>query len=168
MKIKVQALHFRALRTASTLYLRHFSKIGSGDLEKLLEEIEKERRVKEEQEEEKEEARKKEEEQASNEGDEKVIGEGEVIVEEEKKSAIKLGNDTPLRDETVDEEKEKGAVTPLKSKDFGNTPKRPREESDESLSTKTTTTTTNATTEDTEMKDDSSSSISVKKQKISD
>ncbi|GAA5989442.1 hypothetical protein JCM5350_000706 [Sporobolomyces pararoseus] len=124
MKIKVQALHFRALRTASTLYLRHFSKIGSGDLEKLLEEIEKERRVKEEQEEEKEEARKKEEEQASNEGHEKVIQEGEdskgEVIEEEKKSAIKLGNDTPLRDEMVDEEKAKGAVTPLKSKDFDN------------------------------------------------
>ncbi|GAA5962896.1 hypothetical protein JCM3765_005910 [Sporobolomyces pararoseus] len=155
MKIKLQALHFRALRTASTQYLRHFSKIGSGDLEKLLQEIEKERRFKQEQE---EEAQEKEEEEEEREKLEKKnqtsslneqqenkmeVGEGEggggKIDHDssssskvgEMKSAIKLG-DTPLRDETIEEEdKSKESGAPTKSKMELETLKRPREEESE-------------------------------------
>ncbi|GAA6016092.1 hypothetical protein JCM11491_000665 [Sporobolomyces phaffii] len=116
LTIKLQALQFRALRSASTTYLRHFSKIGSGDVDKLLDEIDKERRAKEDAEE--EEARRVEEAllgpkgtgshgdgsgEGGREGDASKRDEEDDA--EDKKAAIRLG-DTPVRDEAIEEEKE--------------------------------------------------------------
>ncbi|CEQ40951.1 SPOSA6832_02625 [Sporobolomyces salmonicolor] len=49
--IKLQALHWRAIRSASGSHLRHFASIGSGDLDTLLSAIDDDRRRKEEAEE---------------------------------------------------------------------------------------------------------------------
>ncbi|BGP27097.1 THO complex subunit 1 [Rhodotorula toruloides] len=51
-RIRLQALHWRAIRAASTQHLRHFSSIGAGDVDKLQSLIDEERRQKEEKEEE--------------------------------------------------------------------------------------------------------------------
>ncbi|GAA5942151.1 uncharacterized protein JCM15063_002017 [Sporobolomyces koalae] len=97
MTIKLQALQFRAIRSASTLYLRHFHKIGSGDVEQLLQEIENERREREEQEE-------REQQLESEQIRSELVGQDEVRSErdqgvqekeEEEKAAIRLG-DTPV------------------------------------------------------------------------
>lgn len=133
MTIKFQALHFRALRSASTQYLRHFSKIGSGDLEKLLEEIEKERRAKEEEGEARE-ATKEEEVDVSS-----TLTKADE--DEKEKAAIRLGDTPKLDREGTDEEEEEKmkdeAGTPppptekkegVKTKQPG-TPKRPRSDS---------------------------------------
>ncbi|GAA5841406.1 hypothetical protein JCM5353_007122 [Sporobolomyces roseus] len=155
LTIKFQALHFRALRSASTQYLRHFSKIGSGDLEKLLEEIEKERRAKEEEEEARE-ATKEEEVDVSS-----TLTKADE--DEKEKAAIRLG-DTPKldREEEEDEQEEEkmkdeaGTPPPPTEKKEGvktrqpGTPKRPRSDSaDDKVMTE----------RDTEMKD-------AKKQKL--
>ncbi|BGP10801.1 THO complex subunit 1 [Rhodotorula toruloides] len=50
-RIRLQALHWRAIRAASTQHLRHFSSIGAGDVEKLESLVDDERRKEEEEEE---------------------------------------------------------------------------------------------------------------------
>lgn len=50
-RVRLQALHWRAIRAASTQHLRHFSAIGAGDIEKLESLVDDERRRKEEEEE---------------------------------------------------------------------------------------------------------------------
>ncbi|BGP02885.1 hypothetical protein RTG_02997 [Rhodotorula toruloides ATCC 204091] len=50
-RIRLQALHWRAVRAASTQHLRHFASIGAGDVEKLESLVDDERRKKEEEEE---------------------------------------------------------------------------------------------------------------------
>ncbi|GAA5900079.1 uncharacterized protein JCM6883_006085 [Sporobolomyces salmoneus] len=134
MTIKLQALHFRALRSASTRYLRHFSQIGSGDLEKLLEAIELERRKREEKEEELIEAElvggdNNNKDTTTWGGDpesaevKEMEGEGEGG--STPKAAIRLGEDEK-------EESSESTDSPLATgqKEPG-TPKRPREESNE-------------------------------------
>ncbi|GAA6063039.1 hypothetical protein JCM10212_001018 [Sporobolomyces blumeae] len=111
MEIKLQALQFRALRAASTQYLRFFKEIGSGDIDQLLELIEKERRKEEEEEEKRE--------QAEVEAELRKVDQDEDQVEDK---AVSLG-DTPKPEENAEVEDEQIAVEePVGEEEAGTPP----------------------------------------------
>ncbi|GAA5995522.1 THO complex subunit THO1/HPR1 [Rhodotorula paludigena] len=110
-RTRLQALHWRAIRSASGQQLRFFSQIGAGDVERLEELVDAERREREEREE--REAERREASGAKRDGEE-VVGKGEGVGEEgegyDSDSSV-LGL-TEKKKEDKEKEKEREAGTP--------------------------------------------------------
>ncbi|GAA5874289.1 hypothetical protein JCM1840_000624 [Sporobolomyces johnsonii] len=120
MAVKLQALHWRAIRSASGSHLRHFASIGSGDLDKLLGAIDDDRRRREDAEEAvAAQAAQGEREHDGNDSDSSAVKLTETEENEQEKEPEK---EQEKEAKTEDEEGAAGTPPPP------GTPKRPRDE----------------------------------------